>query len=440
MAVPLREQRILFQKSGNRCAYSGCRRLLTAEASPADSLVVLGAAAHVVAERNDGPRGISQLTPAERNKYENLILLCSQHHQLIDGQPATYTVERLHAMKQAHEQWVEKTLGLGVDDRKPTALARVRERVYSNLLPLEYIPQYVYGAACTQPSDSDVRQQLRPLRNGEMASFILRNDKLFTFHKLDDPDNPFRDIVADDSIERYRLYEWLVEPDKTRWFVELANRSLNTLARRRGLVLDRSHDRHYFPAVKTGEERSVRYRALNTKRASRRVVWSPKSKRTGESRGYWYHRAVSLRFVHITTTKWCLSLRPELRVTVDGTRPLDPRLVGGKVTRKMSRMFNYDLLGEVQFWRDYLSESKPRIILPFGSPRQNIIIATALMEGDISWPGIPPEHAKPFTNVYFLDDLFSWAELHEIEPDEQDDELNDDPSELGETDLDETEA
>jgi hypothetical protein len=40
--------------------------------------------------------------------------------------------------------------------------------------------------------------------------------------------------------------------------------------------------------------------------------------------------------------------------------PIDSAKIGGKVTRRKSRMFNYDLLEELQFWRDYLSDSRRR--------------------------------------------------------------------------------
>jgi hypothetical protein len=77
-------------------------------------------------------------------------------------------------------------------------------------------------------------------------------------------------------------------------------------------------------------------------------------------------------------------------------------------------MYNYDLLGEVNFWRDYLSDSSPRIILRFG-PRQHIVISTHLLSGVVGWPGIPEEHAKPFRNVDYVDDMFSWAELNQLD-------------------------
>jgi hypothetical protein len=122
------------------------------------------------------------------------------------------------------------------------------------------------------------------------------------------------------------------------------------------------------------------------------------------------------------TRSWTLSLRPELRITVDGVNPLPSETIGAKVTRKKSRTFNYDLLAEVHFWRDFLSNSQPRILLPFGHPRQAIVVPTTLMQGNVSWPGIPDEHAKAFTNVEYLDDLFSWAEFQSIDQDVEDEE------------------
>jgi hypothetical protein len=83
------------------------------------------------------------------------------------------------------------------------------------------------------------------------------------------------------------------------------------------------------------------------------------------------------------------------------------------VTRKKSRMYNYDLLGEVNFWRDFLSGSKPKIILPF-SRTQKIIISTSMMQSEVNWLGIPEEYAKPFKNVDYEADPFDEDEMTEL--------------------------
>lgn len=422
MAIPLKEQRILCMKSGNRCAFPGCRRILTAEDSPPDRLAVLGEAAHIIAESPAGPRGDFPLSVDERNRYDNLVLLCNVHHQLIDDQPQTYTVERLRAIRDEHEQWVQGRLGpTGDDDRKSELQSRVIEQVYSTVLAVERMPRFVYGVPCVMMDERQVPQCLRPLRGNEMAPFILREGMLFAFQDLKEPNNPFADVVARLPIKRIRVEEWWEDPDRCRWFVDLANRALNKLTGRRGLHLDREHRRYYFPMRNPGEELEVSYRPLNRAHAQRKVVWQPTNQRTGAKRDFWYHHALSLRWLRTGPKAWSLCIRPEFRVTSDGQNSLDPLAIGKKVTRKQSRIFNYDLLGAIQFWRDFLGDSRSRIILPFGGGGQAIVIDTALLEGQVAWPGIPAEHAKPFRNVEYADDLFTSFELMELDADVDDD-------------------
>ena len=383
--------------------------------------------AHIVAERPNGPRGSSPLPMTERNRAENLILLCNTHHQLIDSQPQTYTVERLLGIREAHERWVEKALG-GKGSNDSVQPPRIAEVVHSTLLPVEHMPVCVYGGPCEQ-GEREVQGQLGRLRNGEMAPYIVRGKMLYAFQDLAEPGNPFEPVMVRRKVDPIPVEKWWADPDRFGWFLQLLNRALNKLTGRRGLQLDREHRRYYFATPGPGVGLSVKYKPLNQRLTSRTVVWQPKRKLTGEARPYWYHRAVALKFLRTAERSWCLSIRPELRITVDGVNPPAAAAVGGRVTRKKSRTFNYDLLAEVQFWRDYLSESKPRILLPFGCPGQAIVIPTTLMQGDVTWPGIPKEHAKPFKNVEYVDDLFTWAQFHALDTDlkevEEDESLED---------------
>lgn len=420
MAIPQREQRILLQKSGNRCAFPGCRRLLTADSTPMDRDVVLGEMAHIVGESPNGPRGASPLTLDDRNRYDNLILLCNIHHQLIDDQPQTYSVEHLLQMKRDHEEWVQSTLGRGVDELYPIEPPpQVTETVYSTLVGVERMPRYVYGGPCDLRDERAAAQKIRRLEGNEMAPFILHSGMLFAFQNMTASDNVFADIVAPRSCRRYDARDWWTDPEYMQRFIMLLNRALNKLTGRLGLYLDKRHHRYFFHPKSPGEEVTIEYQPLNQNKASRKVVWQAKNKRTGQARGYWYHRAVALRFLQSRPHDWCLSIRPELHVTMDGVQVLPSEEIGARVTRKKSRMFNYDLLGEINFWRYFLSHGKPRIILDFG-PGQTILIPTSLLEATVVWPGIPEEHSKPFKNVEYLDDLFSWAEVAALDREEQD--------------------
>lgn len=70
----------------------------------------MGEQAHIVGSAESAPRGKSNLTKQERDSYYNLILLCPNHHTMVDKNPDDYSIETLHLFKDQHEYWVEHTL------------------------------------------------------------------------------------------------------------------------------------------------------------------------------------------------------------------------------------------------------------------------------------------------------------------------------------------
>jgi hypothetical protein len=97
----------LFARSGNRCAYPKC----TAEIVQGDTVV--GQMCHIKAANENGPRYDAEQSAAERHGYDNLILLCANHHAVIDDDPEAFTVERLLRMKVEHES---RSTTLAADD------------------------------------------------------------------------------------------------------------------------------------------------------------------------------------------------------------------------------------------------------------------------------------------------------------------------------------
>jgi hypothetical protein len=65
--------------------------------------VIVGEICHIKAASPNGPRYDPQQTAAQRHGFNNLILLCANHHTVIDDDPEVYTVERLGNMKADHE-------------------------------------------------------------------------------------------------------------------------------------------------------------------------------------------------------------------------------------------------------------------------------------------------------------------------------------------------
>ncbi len=117
MAISLKTRKMLWGRAANRCAFPSCPIELVIDATETDDESLIGEECHIVAVNPGGPRGNSPLTSEQRDKYANLILMCSVHHKVIDDQPRAYTVERLHRMKRDHEHWVRESLG-GFDSAK----------------------------------------------------------------------------------------------------------------------------------------------------------------------------------------------------------------------------------------------------------------------------------------------------------------------------------
>ncbi|HLS29233.1 MAG TPA: HNH endonuclease [Flavobacteriaceae bacterium] len=116
MGVSLQTHKILWGKSGNLCSYKPCRNELVIDETESDDDSIIGEVAHIVAKKPDGPRGDSDIPIEERDKFKNLILLCRNHHKMIDDQVDTYTIEVLHQMKEEHLNWVKKNLD--IDEEK----------------------------------------------------------------------------------------------------------------------------------------------------------------------------------------------------------------------------------------------------------------------------------------------------------------------------------
>jgi hypothetical protein len=107
VSISDRDRKILWGRSGNRCAL--CRRILVAERTSGDDDAVVGDEAHIAAQSPGGPR-YGECAPSAVNSYENLILLCKVDHKMVDDQKQHFTSARLLQTRKEHEAWVEHIL------------------------------------------------------------------------------------------------------------------------------------------------------------------------------------------------------------------------------------------------------------------------------------------------------------------------------------------
>jgi Predicted restriction endonuclease len=107
MAITDKNRKTLWARSGNRCAM--CRTELVAERNEHDRNLNIGDECHIVSEQPKGPRHDSKYEK-DFDDYENLILLCKNHHKTIDELWETYTVDLLKTIKINHENWIKTVI------------------------------------------------------------------------------------------------------------------------------------------------------------------------------------------------------------------------------------------------------------------------------------------------------------------------------------------
>ena len=102
--------KILWGLAAARCSFPDCRMECILPADADDKTKTIGKIAHIVAHSNTGPRGDPDFPESERDRYDNLILLCPTHHDIVDVKPYKFDVATLRDWKEKHEQWVRDSM------------------------------------------------------------------------------------------------------------------------------------------------------------------------------------------------------------------------------------------------------------------------------------------------------------------------------------------
>lgn len=116
--------RLLDTRSGNECAYPDCSKGLIAE----DGISIISKICHIEAASKGGPRYNEKMTDDDRRGFDNLVLLCDEHHVMIDNKEneSLYPVSVLKRWKNDHEKKIlELISNKNLLSKHPLALNKV---------------------------------------------------------------------------------------------------------------------------------------------------------------------------------------------------------------------------------------------------------------------------------------------------------------------------
>lgn len=157
----------LFSLSAGRCNHCG-RELL-------EEGVQIGEMAHVIAKSANGPRAING--QANDNSYENLILLCPNHHAIVDKKPKKYPPHILYKMKDKHESWVASQLDRTTEYKADLAALQL----LSKFMPLLELRAMVKDLPLRVRIDFDVTDTFENFLNDQPTAYPFRDNDLTSY-------------------------------------------------------------------------------------------------------------------------------------------------------------------------------------------------------------------------------------------------------------------
>lgn len=376
----------LFALSGNQCAFPGCTNAVTDQVVPGEQPVTLAQRAHIVGVGRQGPRSKAVPVSEDIDAVENLLLLCGEHHRIVDNNPRIYSVEVLAKYKADHEA------KMAPRNLRPTPPSLGVDTVDLSLLPVSELPDTLWKATSLFRTSAEVGEHLPRPRGDQVLPFVLLKGEVWAFHELADAKGPFKQVVGSKASQRLDVATMLKSDDRN-IYVWLLNGALRQSLLRRGVRFDRTHDRYYFLPDHETITRRVEARTKTGRAQSAKKVVRQEGSDSGRPRDIWWHLAAQLRFEQFAPGTWGLTIRPEFHLTKDGRSPLEPWRVGRKVTRRKSRMYNEGYFDAVHFLRYFLLDGKAHFTLKVG--RQSIAIEGDFPNVDAKWPHITDRRFDP---------------------------------------------
>lgn len=183
MAISTLVKRKLLASSGGYCGNPACHRDLfaffeTGEISNIEEL------AHIIGQKEKGPRGDDDLPLSERDEFDNIILLCPTCHTIVDKSPHLYPKETVKKWKTNHEESIKNLFC------SPLFLTREEARSYVKPLFAENRSIYEeFGPSSQNAEEKQMateieweRQAIKRIipNNRKIESVVDQNAKLLT--------------------------------------------------------------------------------------------------------------------------------------------------------------------------------------------------------------------------------------------------------------------
>lgn len=134
---------ILWGKAAGRCQYRGCNKALFIDALT-QSEFNQAYIAHIIADVPGGPRGDAVKSELLKDDLSNLMLMCDEHHRLIDKKDvAGHPVDLLVHMKKEHEDRIDKVTAINPKMHSHIVLYKANVGIHTPVLSYESVREFL---------------------------------------------------------------------------------------------------------------------------------------------------------------------------------------------------------------------------------------------------------------------------------------------------------
>ena len=141
--IPEKIKIILWGKAAGRCQYRGCNACLyrdTLTQAEFNTAYI----AHIIADSPDGPRGDDELSEKLKADISNIMLMCDDHHRLIDkADIAGHSVSLLQEMKKEHEERIDRISAINTNMQSHIVIYKANVGVHTPEMSYESLREFL---------------------------------------------------------------------------------------------------------------------------------------------------------------------------------------------------------------------------------------------------------------------------------------------------------
>jgi hypothetical protein len=199
---------LLWAKSAGRCEFDGCNKPLWRDGLTQIEMNFADVA-HIIGDSSDGPRGDVILSPEYCNDGSNLMLMCLEHHRMIDQITSVYTDETLRHMKKVHEERIERLTAI-----KPDKTSHVL--IYRGMIG-EHQPKIDYRDAWSAMAPEWYPSSKLPIELGLHNSAFQDNEEKFWHFEEENLERLFNTkvkpfLASDTETNHFSIFAFAAQP------------------------------------------------------------------------------------------------------------------------------------------------------------------------------------------------------------------------------------